>query len=100
MMLPAEDFSLVDDGSFDGLSVFAQGVIDLLLIRPDGSLLLVDYKTDRLPNGISDADAQKLLFDRHGTQLSVYARAIEKIFGRAPDVAIYSLPLGKLLYIA
>ena len=80
------------------MSVFAQGVIDLLLVRPDGSLLLVDYKTDRLPSGISDEEAAKTLFDRHGTQLSVYARAVERIFGKAPAVAVYSLPKGKLLY--
>ena len=98
VMLPAEGFSLAEDGSFDGLSVFAQGVIDLLLIRPDGSLLLVDYKTDRLPHAVTDREARRLLFDRHGTQLSVYASAVEKIFGKAPDIAIYSLPLGKLLY--
>lgn len=98
VMLPAEDFSFKEDGGFDGLSVFAQGVIDLLVLRADGSILLVDYKTDRLKRGISDAEAADLLFTRHGTQLSVYARAVAQIFGRAPDVAIYSLPLGKLLY--
>ncbi len=97
-MLPAEAFSLSEAERFQGLSVFAQGVVDLLLRCADGSLLLVDYKTDRLPSGVSDADAARLLFDRHGTQLSVYARAIERIFGAPPRTAIYSLPKGKLLY--
>ena len=98
-MLPAEDFSLAEGQAFDGLSVFAQGVIDLLLVRADGSLLLVDYKTDRIKRGASDEEAKALLFERHATQLTVYARAVERIFGKSPDVAIYSLPLAKLLYL-
>lgn len=98
-MLPAKDFSLAEKEQFDGLSVFAQGVIDLLLVRADGSLLLVDYKTDRIKRGASDEEAKALLFGRHATQLTVYARAVERIFGKTPDVAIYSLPLAKLLYL-
>ena len=97
--LPAEAFSNENAKDFAGLTVFVQGVIDLLVEGKDGSLLLVDYKTDRLPRGASDEDAASLLFDRHATQLSVYARAVERIFGKAPRVAIYSLPLGKLLYL-
>ena len=95
--LPAEDFSLTNSEELAGISLFAQGVIDLLLERADGSLLLVDYKTDRLPRGATDEEAAKLLFDRHGTQLSVYAKAVAHIFDRTPDIAIYSLPKGKLL---
>lgn len=98
VMLPAEEFSLEDKDGVRGLSVFAQGVIDLLLLRDDGSLLLVDYKTDRIPRGSSDEEAANLLFSRHGTQLSVYARAVERIFEKRPIVAIYSLPMGKLVY--
>ena len=30
--------------------------------------------------------------------LDVYARATEKIFGTLPKTAIYSLPMGKLLF--
>ena len=98
-MLPAEAFSAQKDGTYAGLSVFAQGVIDLLLARADGSLLLVDYKTDRLLGAAQDDEAARtLLFDRHGTQLSVYATAVERIFGKAPRVAIYSLPKGKLFF--
>ena len=94
--LPAEDFSLLDGEQLRGIDLFAQGVIDLLLERADGSLLLVDYKTDRIPRTASDAEAAELLFARHGTQLSVYAKAVAHIFERTPDVAIYSLPCGKL----
>lgn len=98
-LLPAGEFSLLSPEAFSDELVFAQGVIDLLLERPDGSLLLVDYKTDRLPaKARGDTAAAKFLFDRHGEQLSVYAAAIEKMLGRAPAVAIYSLPAGKLLF--
>ena len=97
-MLDARLFSFDQSGTYDGRSVFVQGVIDLLFRREDGKLLLVDYKTDRLPRGASDKEAADLLFSRHGTQLTIYAHALAKIFGEACDVAIYSLPLGKLLF--
>ena len=97
-MLDARLFSFDQSGTYDGKSVFVQGVIDLLFRRADGKLLLVDYKTDRLPRGASDKEAADLLFSRHGTQLTIYAHALAKIFGEACDVAIYSLPLGKLLF--
>ncbi len=99
-LLPARDFALLAAEALAEEVVFAQGVIDLLLEREDGSLLLVDYKTDRLPaEARTDTDAAaRLLFDRHGEQLSVYAAAVEKMLGRAPAVAIYSLPAGKLLF--
>lgn len=96
--LPASLFSEDESGLFDGHTVFVQGVVDLLFRRADGSLLLVDYKTDRLPRGTSDDEAAKLLFTRHGTQLAIYAHALSLIFGETPEVAIYSLPKGKLLF--
>lgn len=79
-------------------TVFVQGSIDLLLTMPDGRLLLVDYKTDRvLPNEYADEAA---FWDRmrasHQGQLDVYAQAVKMLFGKAPDATfIYSMPLGK-----
>jgi len=95
--LPAEKFTQTQKEDVRDVSLFLQGVADLILLREDGSLLLVDYKTDRIPRGTKKEDVAKFLFDRHGTQLSVYAHALREIFGKEPDVAIYSLPLGKLL---
>ena len=64
---------------------------------PDGHLILVDYKTDR----ISDEERAdptllaKRLGDAHGHQLACYAEAVRDLLGRAPDeIRIYSLPLG------
>ena len=83
-------------------SLFVQGSIDLLLTMPDGRLILVDYKTDRIDD--SERKNHALLAarmkERHGHQLSAYAEAVRELLGRAPDeVRIYSLPLGKSLLI-
>lgn len=96
--LPASLFTKEQKEAYDGLDVFVQGVIDLLIERADGSLLLVDYKTDRLGRDAlaSDDEARTLLFKRHGDQLSYYAEAAERMFGKKPTVAIYSLHAAKL----
>ena len=80
--------------------LFVQGSIDLLLEMPNGELLLVDYKTDR----ITDAERkdpsllQERMRRRHGTQLSYYARAVKGLFGKAPNRSyLYSIPLGRLI---
>ena len=83
-------------------TVLVQGVIDCLIVCRDGSLRLVDYKTDRLKTEEkeNEALAEKRLRDRHYLQLSYYALAVEKIFGRRPDkVEVYSLALGRSIDI-
>ena len=83
-------------------TLFVQGSIDLLLTMPDGRLILVDYKTDRISNE-ERANPSLLatrLKERHGHQLSCYAEAIRDLLGKAPDeMRIYSLPLGASLMI-
>ncbi len=83
-------------------SLFVQGSIDLLLTMPDGRLILVDYKTDRISDE-ERANTELLaarMKERHGHQLAVYAEAVRDLLGRAPDeVRIYSLPLGASLLI-
>ena len=78
-------------------TLFVQGSIDLLLIMPDGRLILVDYKTDRISN--EERANPALLATRlgkvHRHQLACYAEAVRDLLGRAPDeMRIYSLPLG------
>ena len=78
-------------------TLFVQGSIDLLLIMPDGRLILVDYKTDRISNEerANPALLAKRLGKIHGHQLACYAEAVRDLLGRAPDeMRIYSLPLG------
>ena len=87
---------------YENKCVLVQGVIDCIIERSDGELLLIDYKTDRL----SDAElknkalAAEKLTRVHASQLSYYKMAVEKMFGKPPlSVAIYSLPLGDTVEI-
>ena len=78
-------------------TVLVQGVIDCIIEYSDGTLGLFDYKTDRLTEEeLSDrAKATATLSAKHSRQLSYYAHAVEKMFGKAPArVEVYSLPLG------
>ena len=78
-------------------SVLVQGVMDGVLLRPDGELWLFDYKTDRLTaeERKDRTLAEEKLRTRYRSQLSYYAAACRSIFGRSPDrVMIYSLALG------
>ena len=80
-----------------GTDVIVQGVIDCIVVGEDGEISVYDYKTDRLTREETENRhlAERKLRLRHGTQLSYYALAVEKIFGKAPRrVAVYSLPLG------
>ncbi|MGR9050887.1 helicase-exonuclease AddAB subunit AddA [Halobacillus faecis] len=57
--------------------VFIQGVIDAMIPYEDGWMIL-DYKSDAIPEGADDAAAK--LADRYRTQLSLYQMALEKIW--------------------
>lgn len=99
IMLPAAAFT--DDTNtsrcLDGEQLLVQGVIDLFFIDASGRLVLCDYKTDHLtPAQLADPSlAAAMLYERHHTQLSYYAAALSRIYGRRPDATvIYSLPLG------
>ena len=83
-------------------ALFVQGSIDLLLTMPDGRLILVDYKTDRISDEerANPALLAKRLGEVHGHQLACYAEAIRDLLGRTPDeMRIYSLPLGASVQI-
>lgn len=102
--LPAKDFT-TDPALASALGeeqLFIQGVMDVLYRDARGRLCLIDYKTDRLPEGAlaNEALARDILAEKHHRQLSYYAAAIRKIFGAPPDVVgLYSLPLGKTLFL-
>ena len=88
--------------AYEGRSVLVQGVIDCIIEREDGGLILIDYKTDRLSRAELDNKdlAAEKLTRVHASQLSYYRMAVEKMFGRAPlSVAVYSLPLGDTVEI-
>ncbi|MBE6530367.1 MAG: hypothetical protein E7680_07215 [Ruminococcaceae bacterium] len=83
-----------------GQELFVQGSIDLLLVGEDGRIELYDYKTDHITDEEQNNPAllKKHLQDRHGNQLEIYARAVEKLFGKCPDrISIFSLSIGKII---
>ncbi len=93
----SQDKNIISD--LRGESIAVQGVIDLIVITHDGEIHLYDYKTDRLTSEeLSDPIlANKHLNNIHGMQLSYYATAVERIFGKAPSrVAIYSTHAARL----
>ena len=57
--------------------VFIQGVIDAMIPYEDGWMIL-DYKSDAIPEGTEEAEAT--MADRYRTQLSLYETALEKIW--------------------
>ncbi len=89
-------------GKLRDTGILVQGVIDCLIEDGDGNLHLVDYKTDRLSREeLADVNlAREKLNKKHALQLSYYAMAIKKMFGREPStVSVYSMPLGKTVPI-
>jgi ATP-dependent helicase/nuclease subunit A len=54
-----------------------EGYIDLLVRTPDGQLVVVDYKTDRIPDG-ADAPAR---IRQYSLQLAAYGLALEDLLG-------------------
>ncbi len=102
ILLPAERFTADPDRAAElvGEKLLVQGVIDLLFVDEQDSIVLCDYKTDYLtPDELADESAAKRkLFDRHGRQLGYYCDAVLQLLGRRPDrVCLYSLPLGKAI---
>lgn len=78
-------------------SVFVQGVIDLVYVDENDRLVLADYKTDAFSKeDIESGEAENILRERHKMQLTYYAEACKKMFGRSVDrIVIYSFALGK-----
>ena len=98
IMLGGDDFSMKWTLEGEELTVTVQGVFDCVFEDGDGRLVLLDYKTDYMT--AEELQSPELGRDklrrRHSLQLSYYAKAVELLFGRAPDeVYVYSLPLGE-----
>ena len=78
-------------------------ILDCIIVKDSGEILLVDYKTDRMKKSEmkNESKAAKTFTSRHGSQLSGYKDAIKFEFGKAPKSArIYSLQLGKAFQIS
>lgn len=86
--------------ALDNESVLVQGVIDCFWENTDGTVTLIDYKTDYIPSETDFADAAKLLLERHRLQLLYYKAACERITAkRVSRVAIYSFALGRAVEV-
>ena len=95
--LPAADFTASEElkKALEGETILVQGVMDCFYENKDGSLTIVDYKTDFIPKDMSREDAERMLVGRHRLQLTYYRSALEKISGRKVErVVIYSFGLG------
>ena len=76
-------------------NILVQGIIDLYYIDKNDNLILVDYKTDYVPEGKEDE-----LINKYNSQLSLYKTALEEALNRKVDKKyIYSIYLGKALEI-
>lgn len=65
------------DGADESEMILVQGIIDLYYISKQGNLILVDYKTDYVPNG----EVNKLE-EKYKVQLDLYKKALEEATGR------------------
>ena len=75
--------------------VLVQGVIDLYYISSNGELVLVDFKTDYVPD-----KNEQILIERYSSQLQLYKRALESETGKRVDKTyIYSTYLEKEIKI-
>ena len=78
--------------SKENQKILVQGVADLIIIKKD-EIWLIDYKTSRLKN---KKDFEK----KYGTQLKIYAKAIQNFYEKpVTKKMIYSFYLNKLLTI-
>lgn len=98
--LPAELFTLDAEkkAAVSGRKILVQGVIDCIMENSDGTLAVIDYKTDRLTRAeLADPGlARERLCRAHSLQLSYYRLAVKEIFGTAPTrTEVYSLHLGR-----
>ena len=68
------------------------GVIDLLLQAQDGTMWVVDYKTDHVMPGEEKIAAQK-----YAAQLAVYRQAVEKLYPQTAVKAVVAWVRGGVL---
>lgn len=71
--IPAREMGLGDSDEL----VLIQGIIDAYLEEEDG-LVLIDYKTDHVPEGSPEQGA-KMLAERYRVQLDYYERALTQL---------------------
>ncbi len=87
-----ESLSAITKNEADREEILIQGIIDCYFFEDD-KIILVDYKTDK------NVTSEKLK-ERYETQLSIYAKALEKRFkARVSEKIIYSFSLNETIYL-
>lgn len=90
--LPALEFTLDPETAraLEGEKLLVQGVVDCFFENEDGTLTVLDYKTDRIrKSGIED------FRKRHMLQISYYKAALERLTKkRVSRTVLYSFCLG------
>ncbi len=82
--------------SLGGRELAVQGVIDGFFLEGE-DVILFDYKTDRISPSLPEKEAAALFAGRYAWQLSCYAAALRRIYGRpVADALIYSTALGRV----
>jgi len=75
----------------DKENILVQGIIDTYYINDKDELILVDYKTDYVPN-----KNENILIEKYKTQLNLYKKALEEALNRkVSKTYIYSVYLDK-----
>ena len=107
--VPAKDVMKTDLDE----NILVQGIIDLYYITKEDELVLLDYKTDFVPQKEpvpmeqetkithpNEKSAEEKLIERHKPQLMLYKEALESGLNRKVDrVWIYSTGLGKEILV-
>ena len=76
--------------------ILVQGVVDAYFEKEDGTICVTDFKTDR----VLGKEGEKILCERHGEQLRLYADALEKITGKeVTELLLYSFSLGRAVQV-
>ena len=76
-------------------NILIQGIIDLYYIDKDDKLVLVDYKTDYVPE-----NDENYLIEKYKNQLELYAKALNQALNKkVSKVYIYSTYLNRVIEI-
>ncbi len=74
--------------------ILLQGTIDCFFIEDDGTVVLLDYKTDRAKTREAAVAAAK----KYDVQMKYYKRALANILGKGPDEAyLYFMDCGEFI---
>jgi len=90
--IPVTEIDKTLDKEFEKETIIVQGAVDVCFIEND-EIVILDFKTDR----VGDVNE---LSQVYSTQLSAYATACEKIFGKkVKEIIIYSFYHSKSVII-